>query len=143
VGIAIQWITLAYHRTSLRAAGRWMILLGALSAVVVAFSGIYALDDVVYRSQRPGASQASERPWRDLAWDARLHGGGADGPSAAEEKRHTSEAWRMLSWHAWLEGCGTAVIVVTVLVAVAVSRPPRRVLSALLRVLLLVGLGLM
>src|SRR6185312_13959149 len=94
VGVGIEWVTVVYRRPLLQAAGRWILLLGALSAVAVAFAGIYALNDVVSRSQRATASHASERPWRDLARDARLHGGPeAPDPSAArDDARRTGEA---------------------------------------------------
>ena len=140
-GVAIEFVTLVYRRPSLRVTGRWMILLGALSAVAVAFSGIYALDDVAFRSQKSGASQASERPWRDLAIDARLHGGPAAPSADAEEQRLTHEAWRLLSWHAWLEAAGTIVVLTTTLAAIGLSAR-RRGVATVLRLLLLAGLGL-
>jgi uncharacterized membrane protein len=145
VGVGIEWVTLVFRRPSLQAAGRGILLLGALSAVAVAFSGIYALDDVVYRSQRPQASQASERPWRDLARDARLHGGPEvrDPSAAGEDRGHTAEAWRMLSWHAWLEATGTALMAVVVIAAVGIAGRARHRLMLPFRILLLVGLGLM
>jgi uncharacterized membrane protein len=38
---------LGWRRSSFRASGRWMILLGAVAAVPTTFAGIYALSDVV------------------------------------------------------------------------------------------------
>lgn len=45
-GTAIELFSFLWRRHGFRAAGRWMILLGALSAVPTLFSGIYALHDV-------------------------------------------------------------------------------------------------
>jgi uncharacterized membrane protein len=45
-GVFIELFSFLWPRSSFRVAGRWMILLGALSAVVAAYSGIYALRDV-------------------------------------------------------------------------------------------------
>ncbi len=45
-GVLIEVFSFLWPRSSFRVAGRWMILLGALSAVVAAYSGIYALRDV-------------------------------------------------------------------------------------------------
>lgn len=127
VGIAIELLTIVLRRPPLRTAGRWILLFGALSAVVVAFSGIYALDDLVYRSQRPQASQASERPWRDLVNDARLYGGPAigDASNAHADQQRTDEGWRMLKRHAWLEGSGTALVVILLVCATALPGRPR------------------
>jgi len=145
VGVGIEWVTVLFRHASLRTAGRWILLLGALSSVVVVFSGIYALDDVAYRSQRPEASQASERPWRDLARDARLHGGPEDrDPSPARgERRRTDEAWRMLAWHAWLEGGGAALITAVIISATGLSGRMRHRLVFPFRLLLTAGLGTM
>lgn len=145
VGLGIEWLTVFFRRPSIQKAGRWILLLGALSAVAVAFSGIYALDDVVYRSQRPEASQASERPWRDLAHDARLHGGQEmrDPSAARADRSRTDEAWRMLAWHAWLEGGGVALIVAVIILATALSGRMRHRLMFPFRLLLLAGLGAM
>lgn len=49
VGVAIEVFSfLGWRRSSLRLAGRWMILLGAAFGVPVAFSGLYALSDVYH-----------------------------------------------------------------------------------------------
>lgn len=49
VGVAIEVFSfLGWRRSSLRLAGRWMILLGAALGVPVAFSGLYALSDVYH-----------------------------------------------------------------------------------------------
>ena len=145
VGVGIEWLTVVFRRPPIQRAGRRILLLGALSAVAVAFSGIYALDDVVYRSQRPEASQASERPWRDLAHDAQLHGGQEmrDSSAARAERSRTNEAWRMLAWHAWLEGGGVALIVAVVILATGLSSRMRHRLMFPFRLLLLAGLGAM
>jgi uncharacterized membrane protein len=145
VGVGIEWLTVVFRRPSIQRAGRWTLLLGALSAVAVSFSGIYALDDVVYRSQRPEASQASERPWRDLAHDARLHGGlgTPDSSAARADRSRTDQDWQMLEWHAWLEGGGVAVIAAVVILASSLPGRMRHRLMLPFRLLLLAGLGAM
>jgi uncharacterized membrane protein len=45
-GVMIELFSFMWPRSGFRVAGRWMILLGALSAVVAAYSGIYALRDI-------------------------------------------------------------------------------------------------
>ncbi len=46
VGMLIELLSFLYRRSAIRTAGRWMVLMGALLAVPVTFSGIYALNDV-------------------------------------------------------------------------------------------------
>ena len=46
LGMVVELFSLLYRGTSLRAAGRWMILIGALSAVPTALTGIYAFANV-------------------------------------------------------------------------------------------------
>jgi uncharacterized membrane protein len=45
-GTLIELFSFMWRRHGFRAAGRWMILLGAMSAVPTALSGVYALHDV-------------------------------------------------------------------------------------------------
>lgn len=128
--------------SSLRRAGRWMILLGALSSIVAAFTGIYALDDVVFRSQRESASHASERPWRNLALDARLHGGREPSGSSdgKEDQDRTARTWKYLSRHAWIEGPATLIVTLTAMSALAFpSWARQRRTYILLLALLLLG----
>ena len=99
------------RRASLRRFARWLFLIGALSAVPVVLSGVYALDDVVFRSQPQG--HVSEWPWRDLARRAILRGG------VAGDAASTAEAWRMLKLHVWLEVIGTVLVVMALLVVMA------------------------
>jgi uncharacterized membrane protein len=50
-GTLIELFSFLWRRHGFRAAGRWMILLGALSGIPTALSGIYALYDVANPSQ--------------------------------------------------------------------------------------------
>ena len=49
-GTLIELLSFVWPRGTFRAAGRWMILLGALLAVPTTFSGIYAMRDVAGRN---------------------------------------------------------------------------------------------
>ncbi len=61
VGVSIELFSFLWPRGSFRMSGRWMILLGALSAVPVTFSGIYALADVARMNNPIG-----DVPWEDV-----------------------------------------------------------------------------
>ena len=80
-GLAIEVFSFMYRRSSFRAAGRCMILLGALASVPTALSGAYAFADVARRTmpaveQReladsPGAARHRRRPSRGTAcWNS-------------------------------------------------------------------------
>jgi uncharacterized membrane protein len=47
IGVAIELFSFLWRRSSFRAAGQWMILLGTLSAIPAATSGIYAFRSVL------------------------------------------------------------------------------------------------
>jgi uncharacterized membrane protein len=72
-GIVIEIVTLFVRRQSLRNAGRWMILIGSLGAVVTTYAGIYAFRDVV--AQVPTIPQfawhdlVAKSTWSPTQWD--------------------------------------------------------------------------
>lgn len=58
VGTLIELFACCWRGSGLRAAGRWMILLGALLAVPVATSGMFALSDVIDSGRNLTAEQS-------------------------------------------------------------------------------------
>jgi len=72
-GTLIELLAIFWLRSGFRAAGRWMILIGALAAVPTALTGWYALNDVatthvadadgLYWQQRVSASPLTLRQW--------------------------------------------------------------------------------
>jgi uncharacterized membrane protein len=116
---------LGWRRHGFRSAGRWMILLGALSAVPAALSGIYALNDVV----RAGVSDAdASGSWHQLA-------------TASPLIKH-SAAWAIMVRHVWLQGIATTLVVLVVTCWIACSDRLRGKLHFLFLLLLLAGIGL-
>jgi uncharacterized membrane protein len=65
LGMLIELLSFVYRRTSLRAAGRWMILIGALSTIPTALTGIYAFANVARMDLPQGVSNA-DQPWHDV-----------------------------------------------------------------------------
>src|SRR4051812_33832281 len=80
-GLLVEIGAIFWRRHSFRAAGRWMIFLGALSMIPTAMSGIYALYDV---------AMINNPEVRDT-WSAKL----AASPLSAAQ-------WGELFWHTWL-----------------------------------------
>jgi hypothetical protein len=52
-GTLIELFSFLWPRSTFRTAGRWMILIGALSTIPATFSGVYALRDVARVSTIP------------------------------------------------------------------------------------------
>ena len=65
-GTLVELFSFMYRRHAFRAAGRWMIFLGALSGIPTAMSGIYALADVSLDSV------PSVQPWDEAAAQSAL-----------------------------------------------------------------------
>ena len=61
LGMVIELLSFMYRRSTLRAAGRWMILLGALSAVPSALTGVYAFANVARMDLPAGVNP--DQPW--------------------------------------------------------------------------------
>jgi len=126
-GAAIECFSfLGWRRHGFRAAGRWMILLGALAAVPAALSGIYALHDVV----RAGVSDADAGgSWRQLAVTSPLI--------------KQLAAWLTLVRHTWLQSIATLLVLFAVTSWIACSDRVREKLHLLFLLILLGGIGLM
>jgi uncharacterized membrane protein len=109
LGMLIELFSFLYRRSTLRVAGRWMILLGALSMIPTALSGVYAMGNVV-RMDLPATQQNPDRPWAEMVEDSRLN----------------EEQWEFLGRHAWAQAGATALAVVLVTIALGSSDRWRR-----------------
>ena len=79
-GIIIELLSFAWRKSGFRAAGRWMILLGALMTIPTILAGIYAFRDVVV----PGTSNDPGLiPWYEVQ----------------AQNQWPPEAWHMISDH--------------------------------------------
>jgi uncharacterized membrane protein len=98
-GTLIELFAFLWRRSAFRAAGRWMILLGALTAAPVATSGLYALYDT---NVTPETSPEA-RP--DITW-AEVRAGSPV----------TGHAWEMMKDHAlWAAIASAAALLLVVL----------------------------
>src|SRR5688572_6615705 len=143
-GMLVELFSFLYRRSSARAAGRWMVLLGALSMIPTAFSGVYAFADVAHRSTGGQFTESSgarpprlDRPWRTILRTADLYAG-KTGEADAQGAQY-----RLLERHVWLQSSATGLVVLAVLVALASSDAWRRRLYLPVMGLLLLGLGLL
>lgn len=119
IGTAIEvFCFLGWRRSSFRTAGRWMILLGALCSMPVAFSGLYAMVDVMARSGAPDGYTS----FAELKSLSAVH---------ADES-----AWRHLERHLWLQVAATGAAMLVVLLWIACSDVWRRTLRLSLTLLL-------
>lgn len=120
IGTLIELFAFLWRRSGFRSAGRWMILLGALLAVPVTFSGIYAYRDVA------GINNPNDYgTWAEIR---------AASPMSEMQ-------WEMLWDHTWQQIVATQLAVLAVLVWIACSdRYRRRLHIPLMLVLLLANL---
>lgn len=107
-GLAAEWVTLLVARRaeSLRSAGRWMMLLGAMACLPVAFSGVYALADLAR-----GAGGSAATAWHELR-SAALAPGVLDA----------------LVWHGQVQAAASAVALLVTTWFLACSDGARRAL---------------
>lgn len=133
LGVVIELLSFLYRRSSIRTAARWMILIGALSGVPAAITGIYALADVARRSM-PHALQdeLAGAPWYEVA-AAASHPVG----------RLSTADWEMLEDHAWLQGAATVLSVLVVVIALGCTDRWRQKAYFPFLLLLLISLGIM
>lgn len=123
IGVLIELFSFLWRAGTLRVAGRWMILLGALSMAPALLSGIYALHDVVLMNN-PADEYAS--------WNERI-----------TASPITREQWDLLQRHVWLQVAATATALLTVVVYLGSSDRVREKLYYPMLVLLLISVGLM
>jgi uncharacterized membrane protein len=107
LGMLIELFSFLYRRSSLRTAGRWMILLGVLSGIPAALSGVYALGNVV-RMELPESAVTADQPWKQV-WQTSEFG------KANPEQRE------YLGRHVWAQSAATALAVVLVTIALGCS----------------------
>jgi uncharacterized membrane protein len=126
-GVLVELFSfLGWRRGGFRAAGRWMILLGTLTAVPTALSGLYAISDVA----RMGLDQATASgTWKEV--------------TAASPLVHVDggEAWEHMTDHGWQQAFATGILLLAVLVWLSCSDIWRRKLHVPILVLVLVGAG--
>jgi uncharacterized membrane protein len=118
-GTLIELFSFLWRRHGFRMAGRWMILLGALSAIPTVTSGIYALYDVA------NPSKAAVQ-WKDVVAQNSL----------------SEQQWEMLKDHLLLQSVATGLAALVVVTWLGASDRWRRNLHIPLLVLLVVSLGL-
>ena len=108
-GMVIELLSFMYRRSSFRSAGRWMILLGALSGIPAALSGVYAFANVA-RMELPENTTDPDQPWHVVASTSRL----------------SPEQWEHLGNHAWANSLASAVAVLCVTIGLGCSDGWRR-----------------
>jgi uncharacterized membrane protein len=125
IGTLIELFSFMWRRHAFRAAGRWMILLGALTGIPTAFAGIYALADV----SRIGVDEVTaQEPWKVVA--------------AASPLWQDEGAAHMMRDHVVLQSVGTAIAVLVSIVFMGASDTWRARLQLPLLALLLISTGL-
>lgn len=116
-------IELFSRRTSsLKTAGRWMILLGALLIVPASTLGLYTLRDVV----TPGPIDAAQT-WREVV----------------QESPWSAAQWSMMKWHLLLMSIAAGLFLLGVVVWLGASDEARHSLRWPVLLAMLVGVGLM
>jgi uncharacterized membrane protein len=120
-GTLIEFFSFLWRRSSFRIAGRWMILIGALSTLPATFSGIYALRDI----SRINFDQ--DMHWLDL--------------KAASPVFSRPEIWEMLRQHMLYQSIVTAVAALIVVTWLGASDRIRQMLYLPLMLLLLATVG--
>lgn len=119
-GILIELFSFLWKRSSVRMAGRWMILLGALGTLPAMTTGVYALYDVVHQSG--GASAAG---WQELVKASHW------GP----------EHWFHMRMHIWLMSCAAGLFLLGALAWAGCSNAARQSLRWPMLLLMLVALA--
>jgi uncharacterized membrane protein len=120
IGVVIELFSFLWRRSSFRTAGRWMILLGTLSAVPAVTSGLYALSDVAG------------------------HGSVADSWTELKAGSNFSETdWRFVKYHIILNSAATGVALVAVVIWLGATDFWRKILRVPVLFMLIVALALM
>lgn len=120
-GIVIEILTLLWPRGLLRAAGRWMLLLGALLTLPALMAGVYAFRQTV----EPSAAQPHLIPWHEVV----------------SHSRWNDDQWHFMRWHILLNSIATAAVVIAVTLWVAATDAWRRKLYLPVLLLLIGGMG--
>ncbi len=124
VGLIIEIISIFKPKGGLRAAGRWMIGLGAVLALPALTTGLYAMRDVV-----------TPEPTEMETWH-----------EVVSKSQWTSEQWQFMTRHIWLNAVATALSVIAVFLWLSSGDRRRRrlywfCLLAIVGANVLVGMG--
>jgi uncharacterized membrane protein len=119
-GVLVEtWCMLLARKSTLRQAGRWMILLGTILSVPVVMSGLYAMQDVMKTGELIGA------PWQQTLDESPI----AKNPAA----------WEAMTDHLWLSVGATAAALLAVCVYIAMSDAWRSRMGWLVHIVLLLA----
>ena len=142
MGMLIEIFSFLYRRSTVRAAGRWMILIGAFATIPTAYSGVYALNDLATRSQPDGHRPAN---WKQAALTAMMHDGtsGSNQLAVSPSRRDVDNIWALFTRHAWLQGIASGLVAVTAVLALGASDRIRRRLYLVFMLSFLCGIVLM
>ncbi len=124
-GTAIEMFSFLWRRSTVRVAGRWMLLIGALWLLPASMTGIAAIGQAVRDIGNGPAGDGGS--WFDVLASHKL----------------PPEGWRLLLWHVWAMGIATIAILTGVLGWLALSDAGRRAWGPALWVIHLVGVGSM
>jgi uncharacterized membrane protein len=102
VGMLIELFSFMYRRSGFRTAGRWMVLLGALLAVPVTFSGVYALNDT--------STARVPADYRSDAWKVRV-----------ENSHWNAEQWETMRRHTIASAVATSLALIGSILYLAAS----------------------
>ncbi len=121
-GLIIEVFSVFWRHSTVRQAGRWMMLIGAMASVPAVTLGLYAFRDVM----APGPID-DEATWHQ----------------AVKGSDWTTTQWEHVESHLWFEAGGSALAVLAVVVWLACSDLGRRRFYAPGLILLLIAMGLM
>jgi uncharacterized membrane protein len=119
LGVTIEFFSFFYRHSSFRTAGRWMILLGTLTAIPALTTGLYALENVM--------------------------GHGSDYDSWAQLKAASNfdvNDWSFIRYHIVLNSAGTGVALFAVVLWLGSTDSWRRILRIPVLFLLIVAVAL-
>lgn len=101
LGVAIELLAFPKSMARLRAAGAWMIVLGAVLCLPAAATGLYALHDVTRHHGGPWHEVVSHLTW-------------------------VEQTWAMVSRHIWLTSAGTALALMAAMSQIASLDGPQQ-----------------
>ncbi|MGE5610034.1 MAG: DUF2231 domain-containing protein [Bacillota bacterium] len=120
VGVVIEILSFLWKRSTVRTAGRWMILLGALAALPTITTGIFAFADAA-----KGSSTHPDGTWAQLV----------------SGSRWGDAQWSYMRYHIWLATTSTGLFVLTLLVWLGSSDAWRMKLRWPVLAALIIALG--
>jgi uncharacterized membrane protein len=114
LGLAVELFSFLYRRGTLRAAGRWMLMLGAFSCLPAASSGIYAYYDTIRHAglEEKLETEPGQKAWYQLTRDAENH--------------LSNQQWDDLKHHIWRAASGAIIVLFGVLLYLGASDRWRR-----------------